>query len=185
MDDVEVVAQREVLVDDLDAEVVARPPGGADVRRLALEEDLAGVEREDPRDALDHRRLAGAVVADERGDLTGSGDQVDAAQRVHRAEVLAARRAPRASGAGPGRVRHALLGVIVHLVVSARFARGGAGLCGRACPGQGPGRSRGPAPPSPGWPPLRPPRRVLEMPALRRRRRPRCRPCPSWCSRRR
>jgi len=88
VDDVEVVAQREVLVHDLDAEVVGLRRVG-DVGRLALEEHLAGVERVDARDALDESRLAGAVVADECRDLARAGHEVDAAQRVHGTEVLA------------------------------------------------------------------------------------------------
>ena len=72
LDDVEVVAEREILVDDLDPELrrVLRP---VDVDRLAVEEDLAGVHRVDAGDALDQRRLAGAVVADERHHLAVRG----------------------------------------------------------------------------------------------------------------
>ena len=57
LDDVEVVAEREILVDDLDPELrrVLRP---VDRDRLAVEEDLAGVVAVDPGDALDERRLA-------------------------------------------------------------------------------------------------------------------------------
>ena len=57
LDDVEVVAEREVLVDDLDAEA-RRVLRAVDRDRLALEEDLAAVERVDAGDALDERRLA-------------------------------------------------------------------------------------------------------------------------------
>ena len=64
LDDVQVVAQREVLVDDLDAEV-RRVLRAVDAHRLALEADLPAVDRVDARDALDQRRLARAVVADE------------------------------------------------------------------------------------------------------------------------
>ena len=49
---------------------VARP---VDVHRLALEADLALVERIDAGDALDQGRLAGSVVADEGHDLAGRG----------------------------------------------------------------------------------------------------------------
>ncbi len=68
LDDVEVVAESEILVDDLDPEPrgVLRP---VDVDLLALEEDLAAVGGMDAGDALDQRRLAGAVVADERHHL--------------------------------------------------------------------------------------------------------------------
>ena len=87
LDDVEVVAQREVLVDDLDAERagVARRVHGD---RVALEEVVAGVDGVGAADALDERRLAGAVVADERGDLAGRGAEVDALEDVDRAEAL-------------------------------------------------------------------------------------------------
>ena len=85
--DVEVVAQREVLVDDLDPE-----PGGVlrpvDRDLLAVEVDLAGVERVDAGDALDQRRLAGAVVADERHDLARAHLEVDVDERLDRAEAL-------------------------------------------------------------------------------------------------
>ena len=67
-----------------------------DVHRLALEEDLALVERVDPGDALDQRRLAGAVVADQRHDLAARHVEVAPRQRLHGAE--AASRRPSARG---------------------------------------------------------------------------------------
>ena len=76
LDDVEVVAQREVLVDDLDAER-GTSFGLCTVDRLALEEVVAGVDRVDAGDRLDQRRLAGAVVTDQGGHLAG----VDARSR--------------------------------------------------------------------------------------------------------
>ncbi|GGN21305.1 hypothetical protein GCM10011609_73280 [Lentzea pudingi] len=87
LDDVEVVGQREVLVDDLDPEFrgFAR---ALDVHRLALEQDLTRVGRVDARDALDQRRLARAVVADEGRDLAGVDVEVDVVQDVHGAEAL-------------------------------------------------------------------------------------------------
>jgi hypothetical protein len=74
--DVEVVAEREVLVDDLDAEVrgVLR---AVDRDGLALEEDLPAVCGVCAGDALDQRLLAGAVVADERHDLAVTHFEVD------------------------------------------------------------------------------------------------------------
>ena len=87
LDDVEVVAEREVLVDDLDAEL-AGVGRAVDRHRLAVEQHLAAVDRVDARHALDQRRLARAVVADERGDLTGPHREVDPVQHLHRAEVL-------------------------------------------------------------------------------------------------
>jgi hypothetical protein len=42
----------------------------------------------DAGDALDERRLAGAVVADESHDLPGADLEVDVRQRLHGAERL-------------------------------------------------------------------------------------------------
>ena len=67
-DHVEVVAQREVLVDGRDPER-GRLVRGPDLHRLAVERCLAGVARLGAGDRLDQGRLAGAVVADERDDL--------------------------------------------------------------------------------------------------------------------
>ena len=76
LDDVEVVAEREILVDDLDPEPrgVLRP---VDVHLLALEQDLAAVGGMRAGDALDERRLARAVVADERHHLAAPHLEVD------------------------------------------------------------------------------------------------------------
>ena len=67
LDDVEVVAQREVLVDDLDPERVAVARAGHR-DRLLLEGVLALVEGVDAGDPLDQGALAGTVVADQGGD---------------------------------------------------------------------------------------------------------------------
>ena len=120
LDDVEVVGQREVLVDDLDAE--RRGVGRAvDRDRLALEEDLAAVDRVDARHALDQRRLAGAVVADEGGDLAGTHREVDLVQHLHRAEALVDPAQLQSIGSGHG--------VITCLVVACADARPGAAPC--------------------------------------------------------
>ena len=87
LDDVEVVGQREVLVDDLDAEV-GRVLRAVDRDGLAVEEDLALVDRVDAGDALDQRRLAGAVVADEGHDLAGRDVEVDLVEGLDGAEAL-------------------------------------------------------------------------------------------------
>ena len=79
--------EREVLVDDLDPEPRG-VLGPVDVHGLALEADLAAVDRVDARDALDERRLAGAVVADEGHDLARRHVEVDLEQRLDRAEAL-------------------------------------------------------------------------------------------------
>ena len=87
LDDVEVVAQREVLVDDLDAERRG-VLGAVDRDRLALEEELPGVGAVDAGDRLDQRRLAGAVVTDEGGDLARVDLEVDVVQHLDGAEAL-------------------------------------------------------------------------------------------------
>src|SRR5438445_2666395 len=70
LNDVEVVRQREVLVDGLDPESrrIARV---ANVHGLALPEDLAVIGLVDAGDALGQHSLAGAVVAAQRGHLSG------------------------------------------------------------------------------------------------------------------
>src|SRR5581483_10506005 len=55
---------------------------------LPVEVDLALVHRMDPGNALDQRRLAGAVVADERHHLSGSGFEVDVHECLYRPEGL-------------------------------------------------------------------------------------------------
>ncbi|BCB86818.1 hypothetical protein Psuf_041310 [Phytohabitans suffuscus] len=56
--------------------------------RVALEEELALVARIDPADAFDQRRLAGAVVTDERGDLAGRYGEIHVLQDLYGAEPL-------------------------------------------------------------------------------------------------
>ena len=85
LDDVEVVAECEVLVHDLDPEVGSFLRAG-DVNAIAFEVDLALVDRVDARDALDQRRLARAVVADERHHLTASHLEIDVRERLDGAE---------------------------------------------------------------------------------------------------
>ena len=63
--DRQIVGQRQVLVDRLDA-VVAGLLRRREGDRLAVEQDLALVGLVDARDRLDQRRLAGAVVAGQR-----------------------------------------------------------------------------------------------------------------------
>ena len=87
LDDVEVVAEREVLVDDLDARASPRPSGRGS-RPACPRRGPRPVHRVDPGDALDQRRLAGAVVADERHHLAVAHLEVDVGQRLHRAERL-------------------------------------------------------------------------------------------------
>src|ERR1700722_3398755 len=87
-DDVEVVAQREVLVNGRDAEA-GRVLRRVQVDLLALPEHLAVIRRVDAGHAFDQRGLARAVVAEQRGDLSGRDVEVDAVQRLDRPEVLA------------------------------------------------------------------------------------------------
>ena len=78
---------REVLVDGLDPGA-ARVERGAEVHALAVQEDLALVRLERARQRLDQRRLAGAVVADDREDLAGVELEVGAVQGDDVAEAL-------------------------------------------------------------------------------------------------
>ena len=98
--DVEVVAEREVLVDDLDAQGggVARAVDGTG---WPSKRNLPGIGAVDPSDTLDQRGLAGAVVTDEGGDLTGVDREVDVVQHLDRTELLFT---PRSSsrGGSPG-----------------------------------------------------------------------------------
>src|SRR4051794_30594020 len=84
---VELGGEREVLVDGLDPER-ARLDRRADRHLAALEEDLARVRRLDAGERLDERRLAGAVVADERHDLGRVDGEARAAQRADASEAL-------------------------------------------------------------------------------------------------
>jgi hypothetical protein len=113
LDDVEVVAQREVLVDRVDAEGsgVAR---GADAHRLALPVDLAAVRRVDAGDALDEHRLAGAVVADEGGHLARPHVEVHVDERLHRAEALGDALEPQQRRAVRAAVRRLVVPGLVH-----------------------------------------------------------------------
>ena len=83
----QVVEQREVLVDGLDAGA-ARRARRVERDRLAVEKDLAFVEGVDAADALHQRRLAGAVVAEKRQHLAAIGLEAHVLQRMHRAEAL-------------------------------------------------------------------------------------------------
>jgi hypothetical protein len=85
--DVEVVAQRKVLVDDLDAEGVGGL-GRVDVHLVAVVDVLPRVVRVDAGEALDQGALAGAVVTDQRGDLAGTDVEVDPPQDLDRPEAL-------------------------------------------------------------------------------------------------
>ncbi len=53
-----------------------------EAHRLSREQELAGVRFENPRDDLDQRRLAGAVLADKRVDAPGRDVERDLGQRL-------------------------------------------------------------------------------------------------------
>ena len=68
--DREIVGERKVLIDRLDAAFAGLLRRG-EVDRLAVEQDLALVVVEHAGDRLDNGRFAGAVVAGERDNLAG------------------------------------------------------------------------------------------------------------------
>ena len=130
VDDVEVVAQREVLVDDLDAEGVASL-GPCTVTGLPSKRYSPASNAWMPAIALDQGALAGAVVADEGGDLPGSDVEVDAAQDVDGAEALVgcSRRLSSGCPGGPPSVPvwRAVLSTCVALAVTRWCVRDRAG----------------------------------------------------------
>ena len=65
-------------------DAVGRHAGDA----LVLEPDLAGGRRQVAGDQVEHRRLAGAVGADDAGDRAGRDRERDVADRRQPAEVL-------------------------------------------------------------------------------------------------
>ncbi len=86
-DDVEVVAERQILVDGGHAEL-GGVVGGANRDALAAPVDLAVVGFVDAGDHLDQCRLAGAVVADQRGNASRRDVEVDVVERGDGTEVL-------------------------------------------------------------------------------------------------
>ena len=88
LDDVQVVAQGEVLIDRRDAERLG-VPGPVEMDLPALPQDLPAAGPPEAGDGLDQRRLAGAVVSDERRDLAlRVSGEVDIGQGPHGAERL-------------------------------------------------------------------------------------------------
>ena len=83
----EVVAERQILIDDLDA-------GGARIHRqvkmhrLTFQRHHAGRGREIAGHDLDQGRFAGAVVAHQSHDLARLEMKIDAGQRLDRTEML-------------------------------------------------------------------------------------------------
>ncbi len=86
-DDIEVVAERQVLVDRGDAQLlgVLRP---VDADRASLPLDRALVRLVHPGDGLHQGGLAGAVVADQGEHFTGADLQLDVGERLDGAEPL-------------------------------------------------------------------------------------------------
>ena len=87
-DDVEIRREREILVDRLDS---VRPgvQRAAEVDRLALHAQVAVVRRVRAGEDLHQCRLAGAVVADDRGDGPPREGDRDLIECHHAAEALA------------------------------------------------------------------------------------------------
>ncbi len=85
--DAQVLDEVELLVDRRDAarERLGRLTGG---QRLAVDEHLARRRLDHARDALDERRLAGAVRAEQAVDLAGAHVEVDAVERLRSRVVL-------------------------------------------------------------------------------------------------
>ena len=84
---VEIGEEERLLVDCRDA-VALRLGGAADRDRLAGQEDLAAVRLVDAGHDLDQRRLAGAVLAEERVHLAGMEGQRDGLERLGRGKAL-------------------------------------------------------------------------------------------------
>ena len=92
-DHVDVRAERQVLVDGLDARRLGLRRRGK-MPLGAVEDDAPGACRHAAGDDLDQRRFAGAVVAEQRHDLAATDVEADAAQRLDRAEMLGDRVEP-------------------------------------------------------------------------------------------
>ena len=80
--DRQLAEQRGLLIDRRDAERL-RGRGREPRERLAIERDLTGVRLHRAGEDLDERRLAGAVLADERVDLAGAQLERRALERLH------------------------------------------------------------------------------------------------------
>src|SRR3984885_5037179 len=87
LDDVQVVGQRQVLVDGLNPKR-GGVPSAPDVYLPSLEEHLAVVRLVGARDAAGEHRLPGPVVTAQAGHLASGQVQVHPVERLHRPEVL-------------------------------------------------------------------------------------------------
>ena len=68
---------------------------------LPVEQDFAAVGDHRTAERLDQRRLAGAVVADDRQDFARHQVEIGVVERHHPAVALVERRAPRGSALAP------------------------------------------------------------------------------------
>jgi hypothetical protein len=104
---VEVVAEREVLIDGGDAEAVG-VGRVVDRHPLVARHDGAAVLRVHPGEDLHQGGLAGAVVSDQRDHFAAVDIEVDAGERLHGAEVLVdpAKRHHQFTGVGLGGGKH-------------------------------------------------------------------------------
>ena len=78
----------QLLVNHPDTEIAGRPRA-ADVHRLAIEADLAGILAVGAAENFHQRRLAGAVLAEQHVDVAGVERQVDVVERDDAGERLA------------------------------------------------------------------------------------------------
>ncbi len=84
---IEIVGERQILVDGLDA-FLARVDRQGEMAASALKINLALVGLVDAGDALDERRLAGAVVAEQSHNLAGKDVPAHRIDRRQAAEAL-------------------------------------------------------------------------------------------------
>ena len=85
--DVEVGKQQRLLIDRGDAQSL-RLRGASDRDRLAVEQDLAAIGLMHAGDDLDERRLAGAVLAEQRVNFAGMKGERDILERLGGVEAL-------------------------------------------------------------------------------------------------
>src|SRR5581483_9018788 len=85
--DVEVVTQREILIEHLDA-VRARIANVRELDGCSVDRVIPCVGPESAGEDLRERRFSGSVVADEADDFAGFDGEVDSLQGSHGAEVL-------------------------------------------------------------------------------------------------
>ena len=126
-DDVQVVAEREVLIDRRDPERLGFL-GSVQVNRIPLPHDLATVGRPETRDRLDRDRLARPVVAAQRGDLAGRDTRLTESGRGRARSSCSATQLQ--SGASPLREPSVVVEVLMettHDWCGARPSRGARG----------------------------------------------------------